>query len=526
MPERFAIFRRLATQPAAQVRHPLRGIRPEFAGLWPLLDATVPLFLRIRDRSGRLIPLAQNPVQCAYAQRRTDRNIILKARQMGMTTYIAARFFLRTIARPGTVTLQVAHSLESAEQIFRIVRRFYDSLDPDVACCVKLSRANVRELSFAEIDSRYLVDTAGNKHVGRGLTIHCLHASEVAQWPGDPEQTLAGLLAAVAPGGWVDVESTPRGAGGFFHRLWLENATSSHYTRHFFPWWMEPAYRLALAPGETLDPLQPDETQLIERHRLLPEQIKYRRFLRATFGPLAPQEYAETDADCFLAAGRPVFDLERIDARLRQLVEPVEIRANGAELIWLIPQPNRRYIIGADPAEGTEHGDYSAAVVIDAETGLQCAELLARWPLRRFAEALVHLGQRYNHALLAVERNNHGHALLYALQHQFHYPHLYAHRESAAGSATAKPGWPMNWQTKPQVVGTLAQALETVPEIFSSPRLLEQCRSFVYRDDGEAGALPGTHDDLVMAMGIALAVRLRSTRTSFAALPSQARFRS
>lgn len=518
MPDLLAIFRRLATQPEARVRHPLCGIRTEFAGLWPLLDAMVPIFLSLRDRHGHLRRLAQNPVQCTYAQRRMDRNIILKARQMGVTTYIAARFFLRTIARPGTVTLQVAHSLESAEHIFRIVRRFYDSLDPEVARHVKLSRANIRELSFADIDSRYLVDTAGNKNAGRGLTIHCLHASEVAQWPGNPEETLAGLLAAVAPGGWVDVESTPRGAGGFFHRLWLESATSSYYTRHFFPWWMEPAYRMALAPGETLDPLQRDESQLIERHRLSPEQIKYRRFLRATFGPLAPQEYAETDADCFLAAGRPVFDLEQIDARLRQLAQPAEIHANGAELVWLIPQPNRRYIIGADVAEGTEQGDYSAAVVIDAETGLQCAEILARWPLRRFAEALVRLGRRYHHALLAVERNNHGHALLYALQHQFDYPNIYLHRESSAHAATARPGWPMNLQTKPQVIATLTQALETVPEIFSSPRLLEQCRSFVYRDDGETGALPGTHDDLVIAMGIALAVRARSFSTRFAAV--------
>ncbi len=483
-----------------------------------MLDAMVPVFLFIRDRSGRLTRLMPNAAQRSYTRRRTKRNIILKARQVGMTTYIAARFFLRTISTPGTVALQVAHSLESAEQIFRIVQRFFRNLDPDVARHVKLARANVRELSFASTDSRYLVDTAGSKNAGRGLTIHCLHASEVAQWPGDPAETLAGLLAAVPPDGCVDLESTPRGAGGFFHRLWMETASSSHYTPHFFPWWIEPDYKLSLTPGESLEPLSQEEQGLVERHQLSPEQIKYRRFLRSTFGTLAPQEYAETEVDCFLAAGRPVFDISRIDARLKQLPKPVEHRSNGAELVWLVPQRNRSYIIGADVAEGSERGDYSAAVVVDAATGLQCAELLARWPLGTFAEALARLGRRYNDALIAVERNNQGHAVLYALQHQFRYSRIYRHGEDAAQLLKAKAGWPMNIQTKPQVVGAVRRALEETPEIIASTRLLEQCRNFVYHDNDEMGALPGMHDDLVIAMGIALAVRSRGAGIQLSAL--------
>src|SRR3970040_2209459 len=80
--------------------------------------------VHIRDRRGTLIRLRPNAAQQQFARQRSERNIILKARQVGMTTYIAARFFLATILRPGTVTLQVAHSLESAQQIFRIVHRF------------------------------------------------------------------------------------------------------------------------------------------------------------------------------------------------------------------------------------------------------------------------------------------------------------------------------------------------------------------------------------------------------------------
>lgn len=475
----------------------------------PLVDSLLRVFLFIRDRQGRLRQLTPNAAQKVYARQRTRRNIILKARQVGMTTYIAARYFLATIMRPGTVTLQVAHSLESAQQIFRIVHRFVEHLDPDVRREVEISRANVRELAFAALDSRYIVDTAGNRNAGRGLTVHNLHASEVALWPGEPQETMAALLAAVAPGGQVDIESTPQGLGGYFHGEWLRARAGEGFTPHFFPWWVEPIYQMELNPGETLEPLREDERLLAKRETLSLEQIKYRRHLRATFGDLAPQEYAETDTDCFLVSGRPVFDAAAIEIRMRELPPPAHTASNGAEMVWLEPERGRSYVVGADVAEGSARGDYSAAVVIDAQTGLQCAELLAHWPIPRFAEELARMGRRYNMALLAVERNNHGHAVLYALEYSHHYPRLYRHRNafSKPASGTSDAGWPMNAQTKPQAISAFTQMLRDAPAAFASPRLLEQCRSFAYDERGEMAARPGTHDDLVMAAAIAYAVR-------------------
>ena len=476
-----------------------------------LADILMPM-LRIRDRQGWLVKLSPNAAQQQYARHRTRRNIILKARQVGMTTYIAARFFLTTILRPGTVTLQVAHSLESAQQIFLIVHRFADHLAPAIGRFVVTSRANVRELAFAKRDSRYIVDTAGNRSAGRGLTIHNLHASEVALWPGDPQETMATLLAAVAPGGAVDLESTPHGAGGYFHSEWLRAKRrldpDGGFTPHFFPWWIESAYRRRVRPGEVLEPFSESERLLIEGDGLTPEQIKYRRYLRATFGDLAPQEFAESDSECFLASGRPVFDVAAIDARMRILPPPLVVRNNGAEQVWYGPVAGRSYIIGADVAEGGENGDFSAAVVLDAETGLQCAELCARWPIPRFAEELARLGTRYHHALVAVERNNHGHAVLYALEQHLGYPRIYRHTETE--SRRVAKGWPMNEQTKPQCIMALSKILRDAPGILSSPRLLEQCRSFSYREDREMGALAGAHDDLVIAAAIAFAVRAQA----------------
>lgn len=75
--------------------------------------------LHIRNKRGELAPLSLNRAQREYEARCGRRNIVLKARQLGITTYVAARFFLRTITQPGTLTVQVAHDQRSAEQIFR-----------------------------------------------------------------------------------------------------------------------------------------------------------------------------------------------------------------------------------------------------------------------------------------------------------------------------------------------------------------------------------------------------------------------
>jgi hypothetical protein len=84
--------------------------------------------LKIRDRDGAIRLLTLNRAQLEYSRRCTLKNIILKARQLGMTTYVAARFFIETITHPGSLTVQVAQDQESAEQIFRIVHRFWENL--------------------------------------------------------------------------------------------------------------------------------------------------------------------------------------------------------------------------------------------------------------------------------------------------------------------------------------------------------------------------------------------------------------
>jgi len=450
----------------------------------------------VRSRDGRPGRLKANAAQMVFEQRRGRRNIVLKARQMGMTTWAAARFFLRTITRPGTLTLEVAHSQESAEEIFRIVHRFLDWLPDELReGPLKTSQSNVRQIVFPEIDAQYRVVSAGDRNAGRGLTVQNLHCSELARWPGDPAETLAGLRAAMAPEAELILESTPDGVGGCFHEEW-QKAGETGMVRHFFPWWLEPRYR-AEAVAEAS--LTGEELDLMARHGLDAEQIGYRRRIRANFRGLARQEYAEDEQSCFLASGESVFELGAIEARLLEAPEPAERRRNGELEIWLPPLPGRAYLVAVDPAGGGSEGDYSAAEVLDLETGMQCAEFAGHVGGLELARLVTELAAEYNGAWLVVERNNHGSGVLALLETACGCGRVYRQNGQA--------GWLTTSVSRPAVLGQLGAALVEHPEQFMSRRLLAECRSFVRLPNGGSGARAGTHDDRVMAMAVGLGAR-------------------
>lgn len=461
-----------------------------------LRDWLIERMLHIRPKAGGIELLRLNRTQREYSQSCGKRNIVLKARQLGITTYIAARFFLQTITRPGTVAVQVAHTQESAEAMFTIVRRFWEKLPVGLhKGALMPSRANVRQLVFPLLDSEYRVETA-DANAGRGMTIHYLHCSEVSRWPRDASETLASLRAAVAPGGEIVLESTPNGAAGVFYDEW-QRAPEIGQTRHFFPWWFEKQYRQA-ANAEALRVLTAEEAQLKNQHRLDDEQIAWRRAQWASLTRLARQEYAEDANTCFLTSGECVFDLELLEKAASRAAKIVESQDNERLLIWFPPRQEREYIIGVDTAGGGTEGDYACAEVIDRESGMQCAELRGHFPPMELAKRVADLGRRYRKAILAIERNNHGCGVLAHLQN-LKYENLFQKGEEL--------GWLTSAATKPAMIENMVAIMAADAELFHSRRLLDECRTFVRREDGSAAAATGAHDDSVMAMAIALQVR-------------------
>ena len=159
------------------------------------------LLLRIRDKRGCLRPLLLNRAQRDLEETAGKRNIVLKARQLGITTYVAARFFIDCITREGTLSVQVAHDQRSAEEIFRIVHRLLENLPgPLRQSALVTSRANVRQIVFPMLDCEYRVETAADDAVQ-------------AAWTGEYSVVSDFLPASdVVPANAVEVSAASRGA--------------------------------------------------------------------------------------------------------------------------------------------------------------------------------------------------------------------------------------------------------------------------------------------------------------------------
>jgi hypothetical protein len=462
-------------------------------------------WLRVRNREGVERPLQANAVQRAFERRRGRQNIVLKARQMGITTWVAGRFFLKTITARGVMTVQVAQTREAAEGIFRMVQRFWECLPEELReGPLRRSRANAGQMCFPALDSEFRVVSAGDESAGRGLTVQYLHCSEVSRWPGDAAATLAGLRAALAPGGEMVMESTPNGAYGCFYEEWGRGVdqiaggsacgSDDGVVRHFFPWWMEEAY-----VGAPVDDLREDEHRLVLAHGLTAEQIGFRRGLEASYRGLRSQEFAEDAESCFKATGECCFEVSAVEARLTELGEPVENRRGGALQVWFPPIAGKEYVVAVDTAGGGADGDFAAVQVIEMSSGMQCAELQQRLGTLELARVSAELAREYGGATIAVERNNHGAGVLAYLDSVERYARVY----EQAGVA----GWLTTAGSKPGMVSRMGALLVESPGMFFSRRLLGECRTFVAMAGGRTGAVNGAHDDCLMAMAIAQAVR-------------------
>jgi len=461
--------------------------------------------LKVRDREGVERSLRANAAQRAFEERRGRQNIVLKARQMGITTWVAGRFFLKTITARGVMTVQVAQTREAAEGIFRMVQRFWECLPVELReGPLRRSRANVGQMCFPELDSEFRVVSAADENAGRGLTVQYLHCSEVSRWPGDAAATLAGLRAALAPDGEMVMESTPNGAYGCFYEEWgrgIESAaqfirgSADGVVRHFFPWWMEEAYVGAPVVGE----LREDEQRLVLAHGLTAGQIGFRRGLEASYRGLRSQEFAEDAETCFKATGECCFEVSAVETRLAEVGEPMETRRGGALQIWLPSLAGKEYLVAVDTAGGGADGDFAAVQVIEVESGLQCAELQQRLGTLELARVSAKLAREYGGAMIAVERNNHGAGVLAYLDSVEHYARVYEQNGVA--------GWLTTAGSKPGMVSRMGALLVESAEMFFSKRLLGECRTFVTMAGGRVGAVNGAHDDCLMAMAIGQAVR-------------------
>lgn len=462
--------------------------------------------------------------------------LYLKARQFGFSTLFLALFFCDTINNPNTETIIVAHDKDATLSLFERVRLFYDYLPPSKKAATRYS--NRHELQFKDIHSRIFIATAGSKEVGRAKTINNALLSEYALYS-DPETLMTGLLNTMPKGANAIIESTANGVGNDFQLEWDNTQNnSSSFTGRFYPWFTHSEYQLDEPYEGELDE---HEEMLVDEYGVTRHQLAWRRHEMRKPGNRKkfPQEYPATAEEAFMSSGNPYFDRGLLRA-MAMVAKPgiakPEIPSQFAKLravaasssdpdaagkleIFAQPIPGRLYVIGADTAEGvTEKGDpdYDSAHVLDSVTLEEVAHLHGRWDTHHFGMQLAELGWLYNTALLGVERNHHGHAVLNTLIHMAKYPHmrlddphgLYFHESIDENKPVKvrKAGWPTTQHTKTFANDALASDILNGELSIRSKSTIAECIRFVHKPGGKSGGEGSSHDDRVISLGIACAM--------------------
>lgn len=452
-----------------------------------------------KDNASRIIPFRLNELQTNYWKGHTDYDYILKSRKGGFSTLIMAEGFARACLIPNQQIVFLAHRKESADLIFQGMHRFYNSLSPEMKDKVNggktIKSQSKSRIEFSGNGSQILSMAASAPDALRGMTPTFVHLSEFAfyreEWAAD---SISATLASIPPGGMARMETTPSTVASYAYEIWHSAIMNdSRFRPWFFPWWDDPTNIERNVKWDDLNGLSEEEMTLMKAHGLQAGHIAWRRLKIKEQGIRKfRREYPEDSEQCWTRAGATVFDMELV-AQAFGGTEP-----RGTDDIGLIvheePKDGHTYTIGADPAGGNENGDFSAAVCIDDTTGHEAFSFLARMAPHEFAAEIARLGLEYGEACLAVERNNHGHAVLQYLTIEDPYPYLFVEDDGKLGINTTQ-------RSKANMISILDRFLADADLHLASRNLYRQMSSFVYDEHDRASGGGGAGvDDLVSAL--------------------------
>lgn len=321
--------------------------------------------VQIQTKTGKIDEFAWNEAQDqlhARLEKQLDarglvRAIILKARRLGISTYVGARFYHRASMWLGRNAFILTHEDKSTQELFDLVKRIHENMEdefrPDTVA------ANANELAFAGLDGGYRVGTAKNTAgTGRGLTLQLFHGSEVAFWP-HAEKHFAGVLKAVSlvPGTEIILESTANGVGGTFYEQWgLAEKGLSDFIPIFLPWYVDPGNARPLQAG--YEP-SAEEQEYQRLYQLTDEQLCWAHFENINLGgepgilcALFRQENPATAAEAFQTTGEDSFIPAEAILRARRFEAPpqdflprvlgVDIARGGRDRTRIIDRQGRK----------------------------------------------------------------------------------------------------------------------------------------------------------------------------------------
>lgn len=311
--------------------------------------------LKIRTKNQGVVPFQLNSVQLDLLDKFYDqmqkngrvRFIVLKARQMGLSTFIGALLYWWTIYHQGVKSLVLTHKDSATKELFEMTRRYHKYCPEEFK--PKSTQDSTNEIVFADIDSALKTATAGSKNVGHGSTIQCLHWSEVSRSNNQEEMT-TGVMQTVptGEGSMIFLESTANGTTEYFHETWQAAIRGeSEFIPVFYPWTSMVEYRMS-AEGVEFSKEELDYQALygVDNEQLAWRQAKMRQFKGSPEEKLAlfQEQYPITPEEAFRSSGNSFISKQAVEEARK-----ANLKGYGA------------VVCGVDPAAG---GKDSTGVVV------------------------------------------------------------------------------------------------------------------------------------------------------------------
>jgi len=503
---------------------------------------------RIKDKEGKLVTFKMNRVQKHFDDNRHTRNVMCKSRQHGVSTYKIIDGLDKVLFSYNKTVdaIIIAHKQDDAKKLFNNKLKMAWQLLPEkIRGMYQVNTDTAQEM-------RVNVGTKENPFINsisvatsaRSGTYQFGHITELSTMdkedPQKAEEVMTGIVPAIPMYGDLDIESTAKGNSGYFHDIFMEawdrqqsgsdyKLTPKEYKAFFYPWmWDE--YELGQLKDEqikySIKTMQEVMKDYQKEHKLSDREITFYYFTWLSWGKswdFMKQEYPTTVEEAFAAGSDSLYDISLLKD---QIVVPG--RKNSAWTYHKEPEARHIYAIGSDVSEGIGL-DASTACIWDFTPllygGIEKPEVVATFKSDKtdptqLAYELMNAGKMYNEALIAVERNNHGHATIGKLTEIYPQSKVFM-------DESKKFGWLTTTRTKPAALYGLQEGLNNENVKLNSQALISEMTSFPR--DKAAQAKPKKDDtkhwDLLMAAAIGYQMQyyVRKPRPNYITKPKSTR---
>lgn len=265
----------------------------------------------IKDKSGNKVLFKPNWAQLEMLKPHYL-NIVLKARQLGVTTLHSLLFLDCCLFNENVNAAIIADNKPNSREIFIDKVKFaYDNLPDWIKTAIPAHKDNVNELRFKN-GSVYRVGTSL-----RSGTLQLLHITEFAKIcvdnPKKAKEIVSGALNTIQAGQFCCIESTARGREGAFYDMCkramaMSDSAASHspldWKFWFFPWWKHPEYSMP-SPGVLVTKEHADYFSSLEhKHRIFLNAEQKAWYIKKleTQNENMMREYPSTPDEAFMSA--------------------------------------------------------------------------------------------------------------------------------------------------------------------------------------------------------------------------------